>query len=221
MTQAALEPANVAGQPLDRYFHICAFFDSRDQEYAVLGSYYREGLASNEKALHIVAPEVRSEHRERLGAMGIDVACCEGKGQLQVVTPAETYLVDGKFDPDKMLVNVEKILEEARAQGYRRTRIMGNMSWALQGAPGSERLIEYETRVNEVLSRMGQPAICVYDATRLTGGMMLDILRSHPLTLVNGVVHENPFFTPAEQFLSELRQRQLRAAPKRPELTLV
>jgi hypothetical protein len=211
MTQLALEPASVAGTPLIRYFHICAFFDSRDQEYAVLGSYYREGLESHEKALHIVAPEVRSEHRERLGAMGIDVARCECEGRLQVVTPAETYLVDGEFDPDKMLVNVDNILSEAKAQGYRRTRIMGNMSWALQGAPGSERLIEYEARVNEVLSRTRQPAICVYDATQLTGAMMLDILRSHPLTLVNGVVHENPFFTPPEQFLSELQRRQGRA----------
>jgi DcmR-like sensory protein len=211
MAPASIEPANVAGTALDRYFHICAFFDSRDEEYSALSSYYREGLESNEKALHIVEADLCGEHRNRLGAMGIDVARCEHEGRLQVMTPAETYLIDGCFDPDKMLVNVDEIISTAKAQGYRRTRIMGKMSWALEGAPGSERLIEYEARVNEVLSRTCQPAICVYDATRLTGGMMLDILRCHPLTLVNGVVHENPYFTPPEQFLSELEHRKRRA----------
>lgn len=68
---AALVPVNVAGTPLDRYFHICAFFDSRDQEYAVLGSYYREGLDAREKALHIVESNVREDHRERLSSLGI------------------------------------------------------------------------------------------------------------------------------------------------------
>jgi hypothetical protein len=46
-----------------------------------------------------------------------------------------------------------------------------------------------------------------YDAARLTGTMMLDILRIHPLTLVKGVVHENSFFTPPDVFLRELGAR--------------
>jgi hypothetical protein len=140
--------------------------------------------------------------------MGIDVAGCEASGQLEVVTPAETYLAGGTFDPDKMLVAVEGVIASAIEHGFPRTRSMGNMDWALDGAPGSERLIEYESRVNEVLSRTLQLAICVYDTARLSGAMMLDILRSHPCTLVNGVIHENPFFTPPEVFLRELQSRR-------------
>jgi hypothetical protein len=86
---------------------------------------------------------------------------------------------------------------------------MGNMNWALDGPPGSEKLIEYEVRVNEVLAREKQPAVCVYDLSRLTGSLMMDILRAHPLTLVNGVVHRNAFFTPPAQMLAELREREL------------
>ncbi len=92
----ALVPVSVAGMPLQRYFHICAFFDSRDEEYAVLGGYYCGGLEANEKALHIVAPELRAEHRQRLVGLGIDVERCEHTGQLQIVapffTPPEQFL---------------------------------------------------------------------------------------------------------------------------------
>jgi hypothetical protein len=212
MSQDHLDPVAIAGTPLERYFHVCAFFDSRDQEYAVLASYYKDGLHAGEKCLHIVAPEVCDEHRARLGKMGIDVAAREQAGQLDIATPAQTYLDGGEFSPDKMIVKVDGVLAAAHEQGFPRTRIMGNMSWAQAKAPGSERLIEYEARVNEVLARTRQPAICVYDAAQLSGAMMLDILRCHPLTLVNGVVQENPFFTPPEVFLKELRSRLNRSA---------
>jgi hypothetical protein len=37
--------------------------------------------------------------------------------------------------------------------------------------------------------------------------MMMDLLRTHPLTLVGGVVQENPFYTPPREMLEELRAR--------------
>jgi MEDS: MEthanogen/methylotroph, DcmR Sensory domain len=207
MSTATLKRVEIAGTPLDRYFHVCAFFDSRDQEYSVLESYYKEGLANGEKTLHIVDPKLRDDHRNRLGRMG-DVVACEDCGQLEGVTPAETYLQGGTFVPEKMLVTVDAVIAAARERGFPRTRIMGNMNWALDDGPSSERLIEYEALVNEVLTRTRQPAICVYDTSLLTGAMMLDILRTHPLTLVNGAVQANPFFTPPEVFLEELQKRR-------------
>ena len=213
MSHPALQEVSVAGKALDRYFHICAFFDSRDEEFSVLGSYYREGLLAGEKALHIVAETLRDDHRRRLGALGVDVPECERSGQLEFTTPGETYLAGGRFNPDSMLRKLEALIATAKARGYPRTRLMGNMNWAVGGAPGSDRLIEYETRVNDVLARTQQPAICVYDTARLSGTTMLDLLRCHPLTLINGAVHENPFFTPPHVFFAELRHRGRSTAP--------
>ncbi|MFN7135877.1 MAG: hypothetical protein ACK4N5_27680, partial [Myxococcales bacterium] len=61
--------------------------------------------------------------------------------------------------------------------------------------------------VNEVLARTQQPAICVYDVERLTAPMLMDILRAHPLSIIGGTIQENPFFTPPEQYLEEIRAR--------------
>jgi hypothetical protein len=62
--------------------------------------------------------------------------------------------------------------------------------------------------VNEVLNRGKTPTICVYDVRRLSGSMMMDLLRAHPLTVMNGVLHENPFYTPAGQMLDDIRRRR-------------
>jgi hypothetical protein len=117
------------------------------------------------------------------------------------------YLQGGRFDPEGMLALLEQALAAGTAQGYARSRILGHMEWALEGHPGAEQILEYEIKVNAVLARSQQPACCIYDINRLSAGMMMDILRAHPLTIVGGVLHENPFFTPPEQYLEELRAR--------------
>ncbi len=96
---------------------------------------------------------------------------------------------------------------EGRDAGYKRLRIMGNMDWVFTDLPGSDKLIEYEAEVNEVLSRNRQPAVCVYDISKLSGGMMMDLLRTHPLTLIGGIVQENPFYTEPARMLEELRAK--------------
>src|SRR6267143_7314126 len=38
--------------------------------------------------------------------------------------------------------------------------------------------------------------------------MIVDIVRTHPVVLVGGVLQENPFYLPPGEFLSELRSRE-------------
>ena len=42
----------------------------------------------------------------------------------------------------------------------------------------------------------------------------MDIMRTHPMVVIGGMLQENPFFVPPDEFLRELRSRA--AAPGRP-----
>ena len=81
------------------------------------------------------------------------------------------------------------------------------MEWALLDKPGVNDLLEYETRLNYVLPKYEDPVICSYDLSRFGAGVAVDILRTHPVVIVGGVLQENPFFIPPDQFLLELRER--------------
>lgn len=35
----------------------------------------------------------------------------------------------------------------------------------------------------------------------------MDIMRTHPMVIVGGILHENPFFVQPDEMLRELRQR--------------
>ena len=44
----------------------------------------------------------------------------------------------------------------------------------------------------------------------------MDILRTHPLVVVGGMLRENPFFVEPDEFLREVRQRRGSKAQVRP-----
>jgi hypothetical protein len=201
---------SLAGTQME-HFHVCAFFDSRDQEYDVLAPFFKEGIDQGEKNIHIINPTNMADHRKRLTNAGIDTHSCEACGQLEVQPWQGAYLDDdGAFNKDRMLKTLEDACKAAQDAGFSRVRIMGNMDWVFNDVPGSRDILAYEAEVNEVLSQNRQPAVCVYDIAKLSGSMMMDLLRTHPLTLINGVVQENPFYTPASQMLTELAERQVK-----------
>ncbi|SEL06347.1 MEDS: MEthanogen/methylotroph, DcmR Sensory domain [Roseateles sp. YR242] len=196
-----------------RHFHVCAFFNSREEEHQVLGPFYAEAVRLGERNLHMVDGPSMQDHRSRLAAGGLDVPACEACGQLVLMPWHHAYLDDtGHFDRRRMLTLVDQVGREASAAGSSRVRVMGQMDWIVGKGIDRSEVIAYEAEVNEVLVLHQQPAICVYDIASLDGALMMDLLRTHPLTLIGGALRENPFYTPPAQMLRELAARQDKAA---------
>ncbi len=197
-----------AGGILGRQRHVCAFFNSVEEEHRVLGSFIKDGIDGGERAFHIVDPELREEHLERLAGSGIDVNRAMDTGQLEVRPWQDAYLRGDRFDQDAMLALIEQVLESGPAGGYPLTRLVAHMEWALLERPGVDDLLEYEIRLNHVLPKYDDPVICTYDLRRIRSSVAMDILRTHPAVIIGGLLHENPFFVPPDQFLLELRERE-------------
>ena len=101
-------PINLAGSQLGEVRHICAFFSNDDEEYRVLLPFIREGLSCGDKAVHVINPEARQEHLQRLAEAGIDSTAHQQSGQLQIRINTEVYLREGRFDQDRMLRSIRR-----------------------------------------------------------------------------------------------------------------
>jgi MEDS: MEthanogen/methylotroph, DcmR Sensory domain len=207
--KASARHVHFAGGTLRDHCHICAFFNSVDEEHSVLRSFIKDGLDAGEKAFHIVDPNLRHDHLRRLTDAGIDVEKAMSTGQLDVQSWQENYLLGDHFEQDAMLGLVDKALRTNAAEGYANTRIVAHMEWALLEKPGVDDLLEYETRVNYVLTKYQYPVICAYDLSRFSANVAIDVMRTHPMVIIGGVLQENPFYVPPDQFLLELRERGL------------
>src|SRR5438132_6081176 len=198
-----------AGGNLGGQRHICAFFNSTDEAHRMLGSFIKDGFARGYKAFHLVNPELREEHLKRLAEAGINVQEAIDTGQLEVRPWQDGPLRGSRFDQDTWLVSFEQVLQSGPAAGYAQTRFLAHMEWALVDLPGVDDLIEFETRVNYVVPKYEAPVICAYDLSRFDASVVMDALRTHPVVIIGGLLQENPFFVPPEQFLHEIREQRL------------
>jgi hypothetical protein len=193
-------------QPGDHY---CAMYRTDEDHRAVIVDFIKEGIARNEKMFYLVNLQTAEQLRTTLTAAGIDVQGLLDKGQLVILTAKEAYLRDGQFDPDRMITLLGEEADKAVAEGYAALRATGEMTWALAGEPGSERLVEYESRVNDFFATHKHCyGLCQYDRRRFDSEMLLDILHTHPNVLFGKDAFDNSqmYFVPPAAFLERDRQ---------------
>jgi hypothetical protein len=201
-------PISLAGSQFDEVRHVCAFFKSDDEEYRVLLPFIKEGFERGDKAVHVVNPDQRHDHLQRLAAVGIDPAAAEQSGQFELKINTEAYIGDGRFDQDRMLAAFEQMASGNAKGGFPLSRMCCRMDWVVGGRSCVDDVVEFESRVNDVWRRHDDAVICTYHLGQFGGDTVVDIMRTHPMIIIGGILYQNPFFVPPEEFLPELRERR-------------
>ena len=184
--------------------HACAFFASQDEEARVLLPFMKEGIDAGDMCVNIINKAHREERLRRLAEAGIDVAKAERDGHLELRPWEQAYISDGHFDQHSMLAGLDEAAANAQ-HAHRITRLWSNQEWVLEGLPGSQDLIEYECRFNEIWPKYNDVFVCAYDTTKFGGDVLTNVLRAHPFAIVGGILRANPFYVPPQTLLEELR----------------
>ena len=201
----------LAGSPLCQRAHICAFFSNADDEYRALLPFIKEGIDSGERAVHTVDPQRRKDHVNRLTAAGIDVGGLQRSGQLELHDWMAAHLRDGRFDLERTLELWESFTTDARQRGFPAARFVAHMEWALEPGISLVELLKYEAKANIAWMRnagRANPVVCTYDITKFSAEVIIEVMRTHPAVIIGGLLQENPFFVPPEEYLQELYERQ-------------
>ncbi|HEY4418084.1 MAG TPA: MEDS domain-containing protein [Pseudonocardia sp.] len=198
----------IATNVLDENRHICALFNSMDEHYRVLRSFINEGFDHKSRAFHLIDPERRGDHSRRLADAGIDVEGAIESGQLEVRSWQDGPLYGGRFDQDRWFDEFEQVLRSGPASGYAPTRFLAQMEWALMSLPGIDDLIEFETRINDVVPKYDDIVICSYDLSKFGARTVVYALRTHPVVIIGGLLQENPFYVAPGRLLRELRDQR-------------
>jgi hypothetical protein len=206
--RAATAPIRFAGSQLTDYRHVCAFFSSPEEEYATLLPFVIDGFNRGDRAYHVMRAQYREQHLERLRAAGIDVTAAEQRRQLEVTTAEETYLRGGRFDGDSMLTIIQETLSTGTTLGFPLTRLVAHIAEkVLENWSNTDEWIKYEARLNDLLHDYDDPVICTYDTNLISGTIAVDVLRTHPVAIVGGLLYENPFYIQPRDLLSQLARR--------------
>jgi hypothetical protein len=143
-------------------------------------------------------PEQLIEHLARFGFKDPDP-------EMLTAPVRSFYFPEDQFSDDHMLELVKVFYTEALASGYSGARGTGEMSWTLRGVKGAELALRYEARLTEVLVQYPALAICQYDTRLFDGATVMDVLSTHPYSIVHGQLVKNPYFVEPARFLERYR----------------
>lgn len=179
--------------------HVCAFYRGDSDRDRLLSGYLGAGLAAGDKCICVVdsaftAGRLRSLTR---APSGPDYAT----GQLDIHLPESTYLAGGEFTPSDMLTFWTEGMIKAQHEGYSFCRLAGEMTWALRDAPGVQNLVGYESELNRITSSSPVVVLCLYDLDLFSGEVVINIVKTHPQVLVQGILVENPYYVGPDEFL--------------------
>jgi len=177
----------------------------------VLTPFLRQGLERGEKVVYILDVSTVEAIVAYLRRDGLDVEPYLARGQMVFLTRDETYMQEGVFDPETMIALLQEQTDQALAEGYPALRITGEMGWTLRGLPGSERLIEYEAKLNGFFPGSKCIGLCQYDWRAFGPQLLMDVLSTHAVAVVNAIVYDNYYYmSPATVLGHDVSAAQLR-----------
>ena len=163
--------------------HICQFYQTPQDLLEVLVGYFQQGLQNNEFCMWVTSePLGIDEATNALRSVVPDLDERIRQGQIEFLDYRQWYFPDDQFDADLVLQRWVGREHAALTLGYEGLRFSGNITWV--GTSGWNAFSDYEATVNEVIGSRHILALCTYPLDKCGGVEMLEVLRNHPLALV-------------------------------------
>lgn len=180
--------------------HVCAVYTGTAARDAVLLPYLRAGLRRGDKVVAAVDSTSPTSLKDALGD-GVDGVDGQiASHQLELGTADDAYLPRGDFSAAGTIGYWDDLVGPAiRDDGYGFARVLGEMSWKMRGR--RDEFLRYEAELNRFAPRYPQAILCLYDLAKFGGGILTDLLQTHPKLLMNGVYLDNPQYQDPDRYL--------------------
>jgi len=129
--------------------HMCLVYSNELERQQTISKFVEGGLSSGERVSYFSDEVEPLQVKKWLADLGVDLASDTSEYFSSISTAADSYHPLGHFDPDSMIDSLKTFYDKAMAAQCPACRGTGEMSWALKNVPGSDRLMEYESRLNE------------------------------------------------------------------------
>jgi len=183
--------------------HMCALYSGPAERDSLLFSFLREGIREGDKCLCLIDDADPAAVREQLEGRQNGHAPRRSE-QLDVDRTSEVYVQSGRFSVEQMVSFLSGRLSRAAESDFPRLRAAGEMSWVLPQPGGVEDFFVYESALNKIIEAKPAVFMCMYDLQRFGVPMLVDVIKTHPKVLLDGMVLENThYLAPAKSLAAE------------------
>lgn len=186
--------------------HIVQLYNKVSEIAGVTARLLQVGLTSQEKCLFAGSPSSIAEMEQSLAKLDVDVAAMQESGQLVFLSDRDTLLVNGRFDPYHLLSTHQTLIAQAMREGFKAIRLSMDMTWLTSDIATPQQILKYEAASDAVFTFQNAPIIALmhYDYSKLPGGLVVELLKLHPIAVVGKFIKRNPYYLNSEQYLLKI-----------------
>ncbi|MDT7625083.1 MAG: hypothetical protein QOF99_5984 [Pseudonocardiales bacterium] len=185
--------------------HICGLYRGDLQRDQVLIPFLEAGLTAGDKCLCVVDGTDPTKIVRTLEAR-LDASAVVDTKQLEVIRASDMYLRSGGFSADEVIGAWKAAMSDVMYDG-RFDAVRAVETWSRRDVvPDTQELLVLESEMNRYLPLFPQVVVCLYDIDRFGGGIIIDLLKTHPRVLVGEVLLENPYYLAPDELLAEAAQ---------------
>ena len=163
--------------------HFCQFYRTKEDLLDILLPYFEAGLRNNEACMWVTCDPLTSEEaRDRLIARLPGARACLESGQMEIVPHDRWYVIDGRFDLERVLNGWVEKLQAGAARGHEGLRVSGNTAWLED--PDWASFADYEAAINSVIGQHRMMALCTYSLERCGASEIMDVIKNHEFALM-------------------------------------
>jgi hypothetical protein len=198
-------PLGILGRSVPSGSHICAFYTGSAGRDEVVLPFLAEGLRTGHKCLAVLDSTSPPDVLAKLGRSGVDADRAARAGQIEVDTPANAYFRSGTFCTDDILSYWGQGISKAKDAGtFGFLRATGEMPSVLDHPDGRTEFFRFEAMLNQFSSPLPLVVLCLYDLEGMGAEILMQALRTHPVVIVDGAIHENPYYLEPSTFLGRI-----------------
>ncbi len=177
--------------------HVCAFYSGgQSQRDDIVVDFISPGLLAGDKCICFIdGPESVAARVAQLSS---------SDHTLEFFTEAEGYLPTGSFSADVFIEGLDAAARAVFSAGFERLRIIGDAGVVVRDSVDLNAWFAAEARVSELAPRYPQSIMCLYDLDLYGGDAVMYVLKTHTRIYINGLVINNPYYIPQQEFLGEL-----------------
>jgi len=184
--------------------HICGLYETEIERDEILFGFFHEGALKNDLQFYCPVERTKENFIQEYANRYHNFKDHPKNPNLFTFNGAkELYYPNGFFSPTSMDIGLNHFFTESQKNGKRNIRASAEMVWALEAIPGVEHLMTYESRLNYFIPGKPWISICLYNITKFSGKIIMNVLRTHPYTISNGVITQNPYFQNPDDWLRE------------------
>ena len=184
--------------------HIAGLYETQAERDEIIMGFLHKGDINGDFQIFIPSEQTPENFTKDYCKLFPD--CCthlNDPSRFVMIEPASFYYPDGKFDPHRMIEGHNKYYADSQKNGKRNIRATAEMVWALEKFEGVEYLMAYEATLNHFFPGKPWISICLYNVTKFSGSLIVNVLRTHPYTISGGVITQNPYFIDPDKYLAQ------------------